>query len=146
MTYVVIWARRPGTCELWLNGGGRIGNVTRDARSFGLLDQDGRLVVDREQRHGNQLFVNAFGPLASSHRDTLALPSLELMCRALRSGFALDTSDRETVARVVTIDRKRCQTTALASIKTCLPPIAAAVTLLHLCALLGLPCAPAASS
>ena len=146
MIYVVIWARRAGTCELWLNGGGRIGQVARDAQSFGLLDQDGRLVVDREQRHGNQLFVNASGPLASSHRDTLALPSLKLMCRALRNGFALETSNGEIVARVVTIDRKRAQTTALASIKTYLHPIAAGVTLLHLCALLGLPCAPAASS
>jgi len=137
--FVLIWARGRGTCELWPNGGPRLGHIERDQHCFGLLDHDGRLIVDSEQRFGTQIFGTATGRVGSCHGANLTLPETLLRSRALRSGYVVETNAGECVVRAVPIRRTRKETTVLASVSTAVSPLVRAVALLQACALLELP-------
>jgi hypothetical protein len=145
---MVMRAKRPvGSCELWLNGGDRIGEVARDKGSFGLLDPDGDIVVESEQRFGLHLYgTGTTCRVASARRDTLVLGGRTLTSTAQRTGYVLESSRGVVVARALQTSKSRRQTTVVVSISTKLAPIERAIVLLRLCTLVDVPGLPVVSS
>jgi hypothetical protein len=145
---VIMRAKRGATsCELWLNKGDRVGEVVREKSRLGLLDLDGRVIVESDQRFGVQFFDSASTfRLASGRRHTLSLEGHELRSMVLRKGCLLETGGGEIVVRAVQTSRSRRERTVAISINTTLSPIERAIVVLRVCTLLDLPALPAVSS